>query len=163
MESREESEKREWRKKKRGKWKEKGEKVEVSKRREVSQRGKGEEEEWVVGFWNVAGVKNKEEGFWKEIRVWDVIVMVETWVDGKMWDKVKSRLPRGFRWEKQLAKRRSKKGRPIKRMIVGVREELSDIMIKEIKEREEGVMIANVRMGEESWRIVGVCINGDIE
>ncbi|KMQ88555.1 hypothetical protein RF55_11937 [Lasius niger] len=111
----------------------------------------------------MAGVKNKVKGFWKEIRVWDVVVMVETWMDGKSWERMKRRLPKGYRWEKQLAKRRSKKGRPMGGMLVGVREDLTDITVKEIEEREEGVMVVNVRVGEENWRIVGVYINGDME
>jgi len=88
-------------------------------RREGERKGEGGrkvdrgKEVWKVGFWNVAGVKNMEERFWKEIKRWEVVVMVETWVDGKGWDRVKRMLPKDYRLERQLAKKRSKKGRPI--------------------------------------------------
>jgi len=36
-----------------------------------------------VGFWNAVGVKNKEKRFWKEVKKWEVVVMVGTWVDEK--------------------------------------------------------------------------------
>ncbi|KMQ86086.1 hypothetical protein RF55_15041 [Lasius niger] len=142
-ERREDGEKEKWWREKKREEKERGGTTGVSKRGEMRKRRKGEVGEWVVGYWNVAGVKNKEKGFWKEIRVWDVVVMVETWMDGKSWERVERRLPKGYRWEKQLAKRRSKKGRPMGGMLVGVREELTDIMVKEIEEREEGVMVVN--------------------
>lgn len=33
-----------------------------------------------IGFWNMAGVKGKDEEFWEEIKRWDVIGLVEIWV-----------------------------------------------------------------------------------
>lgn len=37
-------------------------------------RGKEDErKEWKIGFWNVAGLKNKDKDFWKGL-TWDVIV-----------------------------------------------------------------------------------------
>jgi len=53
---------------------------------EESERGgkekviRGEKKEGIkIGFWNVAGVKGKDEDFWEKIREWDVIGMMETW------------------------------------------------------------------------------------
>jgi len=37
------------------------------------------------GFWNVAGIGNKDEKFWKGLRRWDIIVMLETCMDRKGW------------------------------------------------------------------------------
>jgi len=116
-----------------------------------------------VGFWNVAGVRNKEEGFWKEVKEWEVVVMVETWVDGKSWDRVRRKLPKGYRWEKQLAKRRSKKGRPMGGIIIGVKEEEGIASVIEVEEKEEGVMAVEIWVGEERWRIVGVYVKEDME
>lgn len=39
-------------------------------------RVKGEERKWKVGFWNVAGIMNKGDKFWREIKQWKIVVMV---------------------------------------------------------------------------------------
>ncbi|KMQ84237.1 hypothetical protein RF55_18132 [Lasius niger] len=44
-----------------------------------------------------AGLKNEDKGFWDRIGEWDVIVLMETWVDEKEWMELKSRLPKGFK------------------------------------------------------------------
>lgn len=35
-------------------------------------------------------------------------MLCKVWLDGKEWEGVKTRLPRGYRWEVQLATRRSR-------------------------------------------------------
>ena len=42
-----------------------------------------EREGWKVMFWNVAGLRNKDRNFWKEISEWDVVVLTETWTEMK--------------------------------------------------------------------------------
>lgn len=49
-------------------------------------RGRGA---WKVTFWNVAGLGNKDADFWRGIREWDVVVLLETWIREKSWDKLK--------------------------------------------------------------------------
>lgn len=53
--------------------------------------------EWRIVFWNVVGLNNKDCEFWKKLKEWDVMVMMETWVDEKNWRKIRERLPRGYR------------------------------------------------------------------
>lgn len=56
-------------------------------------RGEGAGKErrgmWKASFWNVAGLGNKDEEFWKGLRGWDVMTLIETWTDekrnGKEW------------------------------------------------------------------------------
>jgi len=36
-----------------------------------------------IAFWNVAGVGNKDREFWKGIVEWDVVVLLETWLEKK--------------------------------------------------------------------------------
>lgn len=53
------------------------------KREEVEEsreweKGEKEEEEWRVAFWNVAGLRGKDENFWRELSEWEVIVLSET-------------------------------------------------------------------------------------
>ncbi|KAK0071008.1 hypothetical protein PV325_013679, partial [Microctonus aethiopoides] len=57
------------------------------------------------------------------MREWDVIIMMETWVEEKDWEKVKERLPEGYLWRAQPAKREHKKGRARGGMVTEVREE----------------------------------------
>jgi hypothetical protein len=42
-----------------------------------------EEREWKIGFWNVVGLGNKDKEFWRNLRKWDVIMVMETWVREK--------------------------------------------------------------------------------
>lgn len=50
-----------------------------------------------VAFWNVAGLGNKDMEFWEAFRDRDIIFLMETWLDEKGWDKIRGRLPTGFR------------------------------------------------------------------
>jgi len=36
-----------------------------------------------VAFWNVAGLGNKDKEFWVGLKSWDIIILIETWVDEK--------------------------------------------------------------------------------
>lgn len=45
--------------------------------------------EWRVVFWNVAGLKNKDRDFWRRLSDWEMIVLSETWLDNKGWDRTK--------------------------------------------------------------------------
>ncbi|EZA48017.1 hypothetical protein X777_14458 [Ooceraea biroi] len=53
-------------------------------------------EDWRVSFWNVAGLHNKDEGFWRSLKEWDLMVLSETWVEGGGWQKLKGKLPKGY-------------------------------------------------------------------
>jgi len=64
--------------------------------------------------------------------------------------------------EDARAKRRSKKGRAMGGMMLGIKKELVKKEKKEVRETE-GVMIGRVRYGKDSLRIVGVYVNGDME
>lgn len=36
-----------------------------------------------VAFWNVAGLGNKDREFWIGLKDWDVLFLMETWIEGK--------------------------------------------------------------------------------
>ncbi|KMQ88770.1 hypothetical protein RF55_11684 [Lasius niger] len=131
-------------------------------RTERGERGGKEEEIWKVTFWNIAGLKNKDKGFWDRIGEWDVIVLIETWVGEKGWRKLKSRLPKGFKWGVQYASKKNKKGRAMGGMIMGIRRK-GEIEVGEIEITEEGMMTGTLKRRGEEWRIVGVYVNEDIE
>lgn len=123
------------------------------------ERGRGG---WKIGFWNVAGLGNKDKNFWEEIGRWEVVVLLETWVEKKGWEKIKEKLPRGFKWEMQPATRRNKRGRAMGGMIMGIKREMVD-REKEIDIDEEGLIRGSVKVKGEKWRIIGVYVNGDME
>lgn len=63
-----------------------------------------------------------------------------------------------------MAKRKSKKGKPMGRLIIGVKEKRGGvIVITEVEEKEEAVMAVEIWMSEEKWRIVGVYAKRDME
>lgn len=57
----------------------------------------GEEGVVKIAFWNVAEVGNKDEGFWKRMVEWDIVIMSEMWMEKKGWQRMKGRLPKEFR------------------------------------------------------------------
>ena len=88
-----------------------------------------------MAFWNIAGAENKDRDFWKCIEEWDIIIMCETWLEKKGWSRIRGRLPRGYRWETQMARRKNKKGRARGGMMIGMR---SEIEIGELIAEERG-------------------------
>lgn len=66
-----------------------------------SNENKGGKRGWRIGFWNVAGLRNKDKEFWNGLRKWEVMVMVETWVERKRWKRIKGKLPKGYKWRIQ--------------------------------------------------------------
>jgi len=73
--------------------------------------GGGEKGELRIGFWNVAGVRGKDEEFWERIKEWDVIGLVETWVEKEEWKRWKGRVPGEFEWTIQGASKEGRRGR----------------------------------------------------
>lgn len=45
-------------------------------------------------------------------------------MDEKGWNRIKGRLPKGYKWGTQIAKRRSRKGRAMGEMAMGIRKEV---------------------------------------
>jgi len=86
----------------------------------------------------------------------------ETWVKEKGGDKMRERLTEGYEWRMQGVKRRSKKGRTMGGMMMGIRKELVEKEKEEIRETE-GVMTRRIRYGRSSLKIVRVYVNGDME
>lgn len=83
--------------------------------------------------------------------------MSETWLEKREWERWKERLPRGYEWEIQLARRKNRKGRVIGGMVIGIRNGVG--VLEEEEEREmERIMMNVVKIGGER-RIIGEYIN----
>lgn len=118
---------------------------------------------WKIAFWNVAGVENKDRDFWQRIKEWEIVILMETWVEEKYWGRVKERLPKKFKWKTQMAKRRNRKERARGGMLIGVKKNIKVEEEEEEGEEEEGRIVCRVSRGEEKWRIVEIYVNGDME
>jgi len=44
----------------------------------------------------VADLKDKDDDFWKGLKEWDVMVLIETWMNEIGWRGMKGKLPRGY-------------------------------------------------------------------
>lgn len=102
-------------------------------------------------FWNVAGMSKKDKDFWKGLKERDVMILMETWVEEKGWERIRRRLPEGYKWGVQWVTRRERKGKAIGGMIMGIRQELLEKW-KEINVEREGSS-GEVRRGEmeDNW------------
>jgi len=94
------------------------------KTRRKDKKDKKEREEWEVAFWNVVGLYNKDREFWEKLKRWDVMVLMETWVEKRGWERVRNRLPKGYSWGVQGVIRKGRRGRARGGMIMVVRKEL---------------------------------------
>lgn len=147
-----------------GKDRRKGRRGKVEERRDGEEEGEGgeEEKEWRIGFWNVAGLRNKDEDFWTGLRKWEVIVLLETWMNEKGWRGIKGKLPRGYVWGLQWAEKKNRKGKAMGEMVMGIKREIVE-KGKRIETGKEGMIVGRVIVGEQSWRVVGVYVNGNME
>lgn len=58
--------------------------------------------------------------FWEYIKEHDVVGLIETWIEDKVWKKIKDILPKEFNWECQPARREKMKGK-VGGIITGVK------------------------------------------
>ncbi|XP_017877439.1 golgin subfamily A member 6-like protein 22 [Ceratina calcarata] len=89
----------------------------------------------------------------EEIGEWKVIPLIETWLEEKRWGTIANRLPKGYRWSKQWAKRMNKKRRAIGGMLMGVREEMAKEEKVEEKEVEGLMARENTRVEIERMEV----------
>ena len=125
------------------------------------EEGKEQEGSLKMGFWNVTGVKGKQEGFWERTKEWDVVGLVETWLEQKEWEKMKNKMLKEFNWRIQGAKKErvGRKGRAIGGIMM-VRKGLEG---EEEWVEEEGLMIREVRWKKEKWRLATVYVSGNLD
>lgn len=69
---------------------------EKRKTREIREKKR---ESFKIGFWNIAGMLNKDKQFWDYIKDFDFIGLTETWIEEKHWKRMKDRMPEEFNWK----------------------------------------------------------------
>lgn len=56
----------------------------------------GKKGAYKIGFWNVAGLENKDREFWEKLEEWDIMFLSETWLHKKGWERVRRWLPKDY-------------------------------------------------------------------
>jgi len=87
--------------------------------------------------------------------------MTQTWIEKKGWEGIKGKLPKGYVWGSQWARRESKKGRAKGGVIMGIRKEWIE-KGRGIEVEKEGIVVERVKVGEQRWRIVGVYVRDNL-
>ena len=109
-------------------------------------------------FWNVAGLSNKDEDFWKFVKNFDFVSLCETWVDEKGWNRLKNKLPDTHEWRSSFAKKEKEKrrGRFKGGFVIG-RSKGWDRQGNSFKVREEeGLVLSEINLRKEKLSIVSI-------
>jgi len=102
--------------------------------------------------WNVAGLKRKETDFWEFLKGFEIIGLTETWIEKNDWEKLKEKMPEGWKWRCQPASREGKKGRAKGGIITGIRVDLEEK--ERTHEEEQGIQERVIKLDRENWRVV---------
>lgn len=82
-----------------------------------------------------------------------LLILVETLVDKRSWERIKQLVLVGYNWRAQYISRRNRKGRAMEGIVVGVKlgtEKGGDKLVwKEGKNKEERLVEVKVRQREE--------------
>ncbi len=105
--------------------------------------------------WNVSGIKNKLSNFWEYIKKFEIVVLIETWVEGKEWKGWEKKLPKEYDWGRLDAQRIHVKGRAAGGILVGIRKELD--MEKQAKFVASAQTIRwSGRIEDQQWNLLAV-------
>lgn len=88
-----------------------------------------------IAFWNVAKLENKNVDFSKGLKKWDVVLMMETWLEDKGWERIRRKLPKEFVWSMQPAVRINKKGMAREGLVMGIRKGIAEYVTDERRRR----------------------------
>ncbi|XP_051161831.1 uncharacterized protein LOC127281899 [Leptopilina boulardi] len=84
-----------------------------------------------------------------------MLFLSETWVEKKEWETIRRRLPKGYKWLMQEAKRDHVRGRSSGGMISGVRNNIKEIGTGEEWRREDS-MVRRIEVGKQKVNVVGI-------
>jgi len=99
----------------------------------------------------VAGLGNKYEEFWEYLGNFDIINLTEILIEDKKWKIINKMLLKDYRWEMQSATRDKVKGRSAGGMLVGVKK---TIVTKDLKKEKKDLMSIEIKIKEETWKII---------
>ncbi|KAJ3646142.1 hypothetical protein Zmor_023744 [Zophobas morio] len=102
-------------------------------------------------FWNIAGLKKKENLFWDYVKNFDFVELTETWILERDWNKLKDVLPKEFQWKLQGAKKEKRKCRAKGGIITGVKKDIKEIQEGTIE--MEGMVEKKLTANKKRWII----------
>lgn len=109
-------------------------------------------------FWNVAGLKNKENDFWQFIKEYDVVGLSETWVDDQAWEEMKNILPDEYTWKVTPAKKEHRVGRASGGIITGLKKDIEEENPQETG--NDSMQIRKAKIDGKLWKFVTVYNRG---
>jgi len=115
-----------------------------------------------IVFWNITRVKRKDRDFWDYLGKFDVIGLCETWIEEREWGSLKLRLSKRFVWKCQYAVRVKRKGRARRGIITGIRKEIEEINVEEMK-AIDGIQERRLRLEGRLWRIISIYNNNSMK
>lgn len=89
-----------------------------------------EEEGVRICFWNIAGVLNKCKETWEYLERFDIIGLMEIWIDEEKWKKIENNLSTKYEWECITVIKEGKKDRNKGGVIM--------VISKELRKEKEG-------------------------
>lgn len=142
---------------KRGKWR--GNQMRSGKERRRKGEGKGGE--WKVMFWNVTELANKDKEFCEGLKKWNnkMVVLSETWMEEKGWNRWKGEFNKGVCVKMAGIDERGqeRKGSTPIANGNGDRKRFSGRMIGG-GGGGKGIIVERIRVRDERWRIVGMYV-----
>lgn len=75
-------------------------------------------------FWNVQGLRKNVNEIECYLKEFEVVALLETWVEEKYFERLEASLPREFEWIWVEAVRAKQRGRPAGGILVGVKKGL---------------------------------------
>ena len=93
-------------------------------------------------MWNISDVKKVLET-WDFLKNYDIIIILETWLEKNKERQVLNSLSKGYTWKAKAATRKNKRGRAMGGVIVGVRKNMGKTLI--IEDWEYGLVIQDLR------------------
>ncbi|RYA68999.1 hypothetical protein DD592_26725, partial [Enterobacter cloacae complex sp. 2DZ2F20B] len=99
-------------------------------------------------------MRKKEKEFWDYVGKFDVVGIVETWVQRENWEKFEETLPQEYVWECQGATKEKKKGRASGGIVMGIRKEMQEL--EKGSNNKNGLMKKVIQLDNNRWEIITV-------
>lgn len=103
-----------------------------------------------ICFWNVAGVMNKSEDTWEYLERFDVVGLLETWLEEGKWEKIRDKMSKEFIWNNVAAEREEKRGRAKGGILVATRRDIEGVQVRELSKR---IVEVKLNHNKNKWRI----------
>uniref|UniRef100_T1JG70 Endonuclease/exonuclease/phosphatase domain-containing protein n=1 Tax=Strigamia maritima TaxID=126957 RepID=T1JG70_STRMM len=124
---------------------------------EVPERTR-EEKDCVMLSWNVTGIWNKGSTFLNYLEDFDMIILMETWLESKDEERIGRKLSGDFEWRFLAARREKKKGRARGGHLVRIRKDVG--MNWTFEDWRCGIIMKYTRSGEQGTIISAYCNKG---